>query len=881
MLTEPRATYRVQLHAGFTLDDAAALVDYLQALGISHLYCSPYLQAARGSTHGYDVVNPHRVNVELGGEAARKRMVSALQAHGMGQLLDIVPNHMAIGGDDNPWWWDVLKYGPASRYASYFDVEWNPPEARHKDEVLVPVLGDQYGRVLENKEIQLDASGPEFLVRYHQNSYPVDPRSLGPILAAAAGQCGSAELASLAASYAEQIPQPAVINRKIAQSRQRQVAALEVRLQALREVQPEVDAAVQNTVRAWNDSVDMLDTFLQAQNYRLAYWRISSGELGYRRFFDINTLIGLRMEDEEVFADTHRLILGWLESGAVEGLRIDHPDGLLDPEGYFCRIQAAQPGAWVVIEKILEEDEQLPESWPVAGTTGYEFLNRVNGLFVDPRGEGALLDLYRRFTGRAGAYASLAYEKKLQVINTLLGSDLNRLVELFLQVCERHRNYRDTSRRDLRLVISETAACLPVYRTYARAGQAQVHESDVIFLEKAIAAAREHRSEVDPRLFDFFRDLLLLRITGALESELVMRFQQFTGPVMAKGVEDTTFYQYYPLVSLNEVGGNPGQFGTTLEDFHAACARAVKMHPRGLLASTTHDTKRSEDVRARINVLSEMPEQWAAAVERWWQINTRTRRKHPIDANDEYLLYQTLVGAWPIGEERLLQYMEKACREAKTHTSWTNPNAGYENAVAGFVRAVLRSRTFRAELKRFLARIEPVGWVNALAQTLVKLTAPGVADIYQGSELWAYTLVDPDNRAPVDYALRRALLEQLDECSPEQIWARAPEGLPKLWVIRQALALRKQHPQWFTAEGGYRPLLPSGGENVVAYRRGGAICIVPRLSLHARTMANVSLKIPAGKWKNEMTGEIIQGGEVMAAALLERFPVALLSKMGA
>lgn len=879
MSTEPRATYRIQLHPGFTLDDARLMLDYYDALGISHLYCSPYLQAARGSLHGYDVVNPQRVNVELGGEEARKRLASAIKECGIGQMLDVVPNHMAIGGDDNPWWWDVLKYGPASRYATYFDVEWDPPEARHKDEVLIPVLGDQYGRVLEAGEICLDTSGQEFLVRYYGSAYPVDPRSQGNLLREAAQRSESPRLKKLAQAYRSAVEGSDRPGRKAARQRAELIAALDEQLCTLRIEEPAVDEAIQSMAQELNADPDRLDAFLQEQNYRLAYWRITSGELGYRRFFDINTLIGLRMEDEEVFEETHRLVLRWLRSGDLDGLRIDHPDGLLDPEGYFRRIQEAAPETWVVIEKILEGDEQIPATWPVSGTTGYEFLNRLNGLFVDPRSESFLVKLYQRLTGRGESYATLVRQKKLQVMNELLGSDLNRLVELFLQVCERHRNYRDTTRRDLRAVIMETAACLPVYRTYVRAAEGQVSKDDDRYVREALEAAVQNRPDIDPRLFAFFGDLMLLRIAGELESELVMRFQQFTGPVMAKGVEDTVFYNYYPLVSLNEVGGDPGHFGTGVEAFHQACEQALLRQPRGLISTTTHDTKRSEDVRARVSVISEMPEAWAEAVERWFKINRRTRHQFPIDPNDEYLLYQTLAGAWPIDVDRMLRYMEKAMRESKANTSWTNPNAAYEDCVAGFVRAVMKSRTFRRELQAFVTRIEPAGWVNSLAQTLIKLTAPGVPDIYQGAELWIYTLVDPDNRSPVDYDKRRSLLAELDDSTPEAIWERAREGMPKLWVVRQALGLRRRRPEWFAPGAGYAPLDTGGSEHLVAFQRGGAICAVPRLAARSGVLRGVRLELPAGQWRNELTGETFGGGEIPAVDLFRRFPVALLARV--
>lgn len=880
MSTDPRATYRLQIHADFTLNDAAQLVDYLADLGISHIYTSPLLQAVTGSNHGYDVVDPTRVNVDVGGHDALDRLTAALQGADLGHILDIVPNHMAITGADNPWWWDVLENGPSSRYATFFDVEWNPSEARQENQVLVPVLGDHYGRVLENGEIQLDFDGKHFVVRYFDNSYPVDPRSLRTVLAAAAEDARSSELAFLADAYGW-LPQPTATDRHSAQRRYRDQAVLGGLLRRLAVEQPSVLTGINHAVNALNADFDALDAFLSEQNYRLSFWRITQGELGYRRFFDINTLIGLRMEDEMVYAETHHLILNWLAEGRLDGLRIDHPDGLRDPARYFQQLHEADPHAWIVIEKILEPGEDLPSAWPVAATTGYDFLNRVNGLFVDGDAEETFNEIYTRFTGETTDYAAVVRQKKFQVMREVLGSDVARLVSLFEAVCERHRRHRDYTRSQLREAILEVAANLHVYRTYVHAERDEVPERDVLYIDEAIEAAKEHRPDLSADLFDFFRDLLLLRVRGPMATELVMRFQQFTGPVMAKGVEDTAFYNYNRFISLNEVGGNPGHFGVSVDEFHTETAKMADAWPRAMLGSSTHDTKRSEDVRARLNVLSEIPERWAAAVERWAGQTAAYKQRDFPDRNAEYLLYQNMVGAWPIDEDRMIRYMEKATREAKVYTSWTNPTPEYEDAIAEFIRSIYADEIFIADLAAFVDQIKEAGWINALAQTLIKLTAPGVPDIYQGTELWDFSLVDPDNRRPVDYAQRRRLLAEVEMLSPESIWGRAEEGLPKLWVIRQTLNLRCQHPHWFGAESGYRPLIIPNARNVVAYARGeGILVVAPRFTLRYRqSWDGASLEIPSGEWHNPFTGEKYRSGRVSIADLLARFPVCLLEKI--
>ena len=763
MSADLRATYRVQLHAGFGFADAAAIAGYLAELGISHLYCSPYLQAAPGSTHGYDVVNPHQVNEELGGADGHARLCAALEANELKQILDIVPNHMAIGGRENPWWWDVLENGQSSRYASYFDVEWDPPESKLRNMVLLPVLGDHYGRVLEKGELRLQReSDGRFTIRYHDHAFPVSPRSLDDLLASAAERCRADDLAFIADALGW-LPPSTATDLAAVRRRHRDKEVLREHLVNLCTNNSDIAAAIDDRVAEINRDADQLDVLLERQNYRLAFWRTAERELGYRRFFDINTLAALQSEDEQVFAQTHALILDWLSRQVLDGVRVDHPDGLRDPEQYFKRLHEACPRAWIVAEKILAPGERLPESWPIAGTTGYDFIYRVNSLFVDSAAETALTDFYGGFTGEPTDYAVIVRDKKHFALREILGSDLNRLTALFVDICERHRRHRDYTRHELHEALREVIACFPVYRTYVRAEAGIVTDEDVRTITGVIDAAKANRPDLDSDLLDFLGAILLLRRRGKLETELVMRLQQLTGPVMAKSVEDTAFYNFHRLISLNEVGGDPGHFGLSIDEFHAACSEAQRRWPTAMLASSTHDTKRSEDVRARINLLSEIPDRWSAAVNRWAELNHRYRRDDLPDRNAEYLLYQTLVGAWPIETDRIVAYMEKASREAKTHTSWTHPNPVYEDALRAFIQGILNHPPFTTDLEGFVKPLVEPGRINSLAQTLLKLTAPGVPDFYQGTELWDLSLVDPDNRRPVDYQKRRRLLAKMKD----------------------------------------------------------------------------------------------------------------------
>jgi (1->4)-alpha-D-glucan 1-alpha-D-glucosylmutase len=885
--SRPRAaTYRVQLQAGFTFDDAAQIVGYLAELGISQLYCSPFLQAAPGSTHGYDVVDHSHLNAELGGAQGHARLSAALAEAGLGQVADIVPNHMALAGRANAWWWDVLENGPSSRYAHYFDIDWDPPQRKLTAHVLMPVLGDHYGRVLEAGELTIHRDGGSLTVRYFEHEAPLSPRSLDDLLARAADRAGddpegAGQLAEIAAALG-QLPHAILADPAAVAERHEGVIELRGRLARLCEESAAAATAIDEAIAAVNRDPDALDELLSRQNYRLAYWRAAAEELSYRRFFDIQTLAGLRAEDPDVFADTHRLILSLVAAGTVDGLRVDHVDGLADPAGYLERLREATGGGYVVVEKILEEGEGLPSGWPVAGTTGYDFLNHVNQLYIDPSGERTTLAAYRDFTGEQASYADIVHDAKLEIMRDDLATELERLTGLLGEVCQRHRRMRDYTHSDLRDALAELIAAFAVYRTYTQPGQ-EATSADRVQVAAAAAAARRRRGDLDPELTGFLADLIIGAVSGPAEAAFAFRFAQVSAPVMAKGVEDTAFYRYLPMIALNEVGGDPGQFGRGLAGFHQAMAAAADHWPQAMLTLATHDTKRSADVRARLALLSELPGPWERAVRDWAELNERYRKDGWPDRNTEYLLYQTLVGAWPISAQRAAAYLAKATREAKVHTSWTDPSASYDDAVAGFTAAILADEEFVASLEGFLAehRIAERGQATALAQTTLLLTCPGIPDIYQGTELWDLSLVDPDNRRPVDYPARRELLARLAGAGPQEALAAAAEGGPKLWLIRQVLAHRGRHPGAYGPESGYQALAAAGPEadRVVAFARGGGLAVVvPRLLAGLGDWAGTTVTLPDGDWHDLLGGGTRAGGEVPVADLLGQFPVAVLGR---
>jgi len=873
--TLPTGTYRVQLNSEFDLNAAADIAGYLSRLGISHLYVSPYLQAAPGSKHGYDVVDHRKINTELGGEEAHQRLCRSLVEHQLGQVLDIVPNHMAMAGKMNGLWWDVLENGPASRYAPFFDVDWECSEVsrgEHSQKVLMPVLGDHYGKVLEAGQIRVIREDSKFLILYYENLFPIDPNTLGTVLYAAAAQSGSTLLMFIADNLSSLSREPG--------RRYRDMTVLYDMLNRLFQEEPQTQKTVDNLLNQINTDPDVLDTLLEAQNYRLALWRTSSTKLNYRRFFNINTLIGLNMEQQEVFDETHCLIQKMVQQGQLDGLRVDHPDGLWDPQEYLERLCHMAPNAWIVVEKILEPGESLPENWPVAGTTGYDFLNRVGGLFIDPNAEGPLTDFYRRYTGETADFQHMMRLKKHKAIEVYFGGEINRLTSLLQKIADKDCCCRDYSRNEIQQAVTELVACFPVYRTYVRASQGKVSQADIQYVTKAVELAKANRSDLGSAIFDFIRRVLTLNAPGQLESEFVMRFQQFTGPAMAKGVEDTAFYCYNRLIALNEVGGDPGRFGVSLAEFHEQNIEIQHLWPGTMNTTSTHDTKRSEDVRARISLISEIPDQWISAVERWTGMNEKHRRNHWPDRNTQYFIYQTLFGAWPLPADRAVAHMEKAIREAKVYTTWTEINPEYEKTVSDFVKSILADEEFTRDMTAFVEPMRVPGYINSLAQVLVKLTASGIPDFYQGTEIWDLSLVDPDNRRPVDYNLRQRMFDMLSAMTIEQVMEHVDEGFPKLYLIHKVLRFRREHPHLLAPSADYRAILARGdrADHVVAFMRGEQVLtVIPRLSLRlAGDWKDTQIQIPDGNWKNILTDGKVHKGLNNVADLLKKFPVALL-----
>ncbi|MGB6831163.1 MAG: malto-oligosyltrehalose synthase [Terracidiphilus sp.] len=883
MPRSPSSSYRLQLHAGFNFDDAARVARYLKNLGISHVYCSPYLRAAVGSMHGYDVVDPQAVNDELGGEEGHSRFCAALKALDLGQVLDIVPNHMAAG-QENTYWWDVLENGPSSRFAAWFDIDWNSAEVKLQNKVLIPVLGDQYGRALSANQIKIHYDGQSFQLRYFDNFFPLAPRSLAIPLSMAAKYVDAPILGFIADSLAR-LPAPDSTEEEVLSARHRDKTILYELLERATKEEPKMAAAITRAVEELNANIDGLDSLLNLQNYRLAYWRTADQELGYRRFFDVNTLIGVRVERPRVFNATHFRIMEWLKNGTLDGVRVDHPDGLRDPALYFERLRAGSPQAWIVAEKILQQEESLRTGWPIDGTTGYDFLNACNGLLVCGEGLNELTEIYTNFTGEAVQYDSMVHAKKLNVQHEALGSDVNRLAQLFVEICENNRDRRDYTRAEIRRAIREVAASFSVYRTYVAPGRDEVTEEDVKEISNAAAFAKTQRSDLSLDLFDFICDVLTLRARGKLETEFLLRFQQFTSAVMAKGLEDTAFYCYNRLIGLNEVGGAPERSGTTLDEFHSYCARMQAGHPQTMNTLSTHDTKRSEDVRARLAVLTEIPGNWRSALHRWSRRNHQFKTGKFLDRNTEYFLYQTLIGAWPITVDRMTSYMEKAVREAKQQTSWTQQNKEFEDALKLFIERIMSSSEFVSDLEAFVGKVLPAGRVNSLTQTLLKCTAPGVPDTYQGSEIWDLRLVDPDNRRPIDYEIRQEMLAELVAgMSAEEIMNRMDSGMPKLWVLYKSLHLRRERPEWFGSEAAYIQLAVAGPKqaHLIAYSRGDSVAVLaPRWNVKLGSgFGSTTVELPLRNWTNVYTGETVNGGSTRVQQLFRRFPVALLVRDG-
>jgi (1->4)-alpha-D-glucan 1-alpha-D-glucosylmutase len=982
----PEAVYRLQFHAGFTFQDAARLASYLLDLGVSHVYASPYLKARPGSSHGYDVLDHGFLNPEIGGDAGYAAYIEALRQHNLGQILDVVPNHMGIVGNENVWWNDVLENGPSSPYANYFDISWQAsPRPALRDRVLLPLLGEPYGQALESGQIRLRYEAGVFTLHYFEHRLPVSPCTWIGIL--------NYDLENLGLSLGKEsshfqeyqsiltalrnLPARTETGAELIAERQREKEVVKRRLAVLTDSCAEVRDHLLAVVARYNGepgnshSFDLLEQLLDEQAYRLSSWRVASDEINYRRFFDVNELAALRMERQEVFLDTHALIFQLLRERKVDGLRIDHPDGLFDPRQYLRRLQRHyllelarqiyqshsqyQSVEWsaleepflaridsgslpdrslyVVVEKILGAGETLPSDWPVHGTTGYEFLNVLGGLFVDPSGAREFTTLYREWVEDYTPFPDLLYQKKILILQLSLSSELQMLSLALDRLAQRRRASRDFTFHSLRRVLREVIACFPIYRSYIAGGT--VHDEDRKYLDAAIREARKRNPTLNRSHFQLLRNVLLLRRDERTDEEeyaeqqrFAGQFQQVTAPVMAKGLEDTAFYVFNRLTSLNEVGGDPIRFGYSPLAVHQNFAARQQHWPRAFSTTSTHDTKRSEDVRARVAVLSEMPESWRECLHRWSALNEPHRvqvedDKAP-DRNVEYLLYQTLLGAWPIEPysdeqytefiSRIQAYMEKATHEAKVHTSWINPNADYDEALRQFVGRILDPVAGRPFLDDFLPiqrTIGRYGFFNSLSQCLLKITAPGVPDVYQGAELWSHLLVDPDNRRPVDYEKRRRMLSELLQQArslrgraglAQELMQTIVDGRIKMYITALSLRCRRAHPGLFSV-GSYFAVEALGIQSdhvfsfVRRHRDRAALVAAPRRivklladpakepcgpSIWGETLLPLPEELADRTWYSLFTGEKLAAEDyqdrpaLSAARLFANFPVALL-----
>jgi (1->4)-alpha-D-glucan 1-alpha-D-glucosylmutase len=921
----PASTYRLQLTPRFGFREAAHVVPYLQRLGITDLYLSPPFAAALKSEHGYDIVDHNRLRPELGGDDGYRELCRATEQHEMGQLLDFVPNHMGIG-PDNAWWMDVLENGPSSVHAPYFDVEWMPSKEVLENKVLVPILGGQYGDVLERGELRLLRDGGAFALSYWEHQFPIAPRQVPRILRhridELTAQLGESdvnlqELLSIICALEKLAPRSEIDPEKVAErAREKEVAKR--RLAALFDSIPTIREFIDENVRQFNGTVgdprsfDLLDALLDAQAYRLAHWSVAGEEINYRRFFDVNSLAAIRMEDARVFAAAHELAFRLIAEGHITGLRIDHPDGLYAPAAYFRRLQENSPQRplYVVAEKILEAREEIPLSWTIDGTTGYEFLACVNGLFVDGDGQAGFDALYENFVGERSNYSELVYRNKKLIMGSSMAGEIRMLAHRLDRISESDRRTRDFTLGQLENALVEYLAGLPIYRTYISTGdEPEVDERDRRYVMTTLARARRRSPAMNVSVFHFLRDVLLLSNANDERREFVRKLQQVSGPVTAKAIEDTTYYIYNRLVSLNEVGGDPTQFGVTVESFHALNRGRVLRWPGSLNSTSTHDTKRGEDTRLSIDALSEMPRDWQRAIERWRELNASFKTEldgvRMPDANDELLFYQTLIGAWqdpPTEEliERLVSYMEKSIREAKVHTSWTSTDEGYETATRNFVRAAMTSHPFLEVFVPLQRKIAHAARLSSLSQVLLKIGSPGVTDVYQGCESWDLSLVDPDNRRPVDFAARARELQALQsrlESGDRRTLARQlvqslGDGRAKLFLLSEALRLRKSDPALFL-DGDYLPLEVEGdhAKHVIAFARKlgnrRIVCVAPRLWLNLVRQADghglkwhASVRLPDDlrvRYTDHLTGRgCPAAGRLELSELLADFPVALL-----
>jgi len=974
--TKPLSTYRIQFHSGFGLGQARELVPYLHSLGISHLYASPLLEARPASMHGYDIINHERLNPEIGTDEDLQQLVRELSAHSMSIVLDIVPNHMGVS-TNTPWWRDVLQHGRASEYSDFFDIDWNPLKPELHNKLLLPVLGGQYGEELEDGHLQVRNRDGELVIQYYDHNFPIDPQTL-PLMFEALGplpqtreEAATADLRRFAEILEQlrSLPQHSSTDPEGGRQRRRAWEQVRPQWQSMLQQSPAIHELLERALENINgkpgdpSSFDLLHLLLELQVYRLAHWRVSGEEINYRRFFDINDLVGLSMENPRVFAATHRMLRLLLARGMISGVRIDHCDGMLNPRQYLIRLQMlfadarlhgekptpplAENGIslevqqvfsqndwmyrkhplYAVVEKILEPAEELPDEWPVDGTSGYEFTNQVNGLFIDGANERPFERIYLRFVGDVGDVDRLIYQSKKLIMHNALANEVNVLTHLLAEISSSDRRARDFTLKTLRDSIRDTIACFPVYRTYIDE-RGEYTDRDKGYIEFAIRRAKRLNTGMSGRVFDFLRDTLELK-GGRLDETtyrrklyFALKFQQLTGPVMAKGLEDTVCYVYNRFISLNEVGGSPKHFGVTPAQFHAASVKRAERWPSSMLASSTHDTKRSEDVRARLNVLSETPKLWSAFVMRARRLN----REHKItisdgravpDANEEYLLYQTLVGIWPWNVDpnyhdqliqRMQDYMTKAVHEAKVNLSWVNQNPEYVEALRQFIASILsnrnRTNSFVSLMEDFVQPVSYFGMINSLAQTIIKLASPGVPDMYQGTELWDFSLVDPDNRRPVDFATRKQMLSHLRRHPDPARLSRElvqnyQDGQIKMWTTMRTLEFRRDHPELFH-KGTYVPLEASQlSQHIFAFARihqkkmtkQAAIIAVPRLSYTLmggkpippveHIWGDAAITLPDGvpeELSNVITGKRIQthNGSVLCREIFDELPVCLL-----
>lgn len=908
----PISTYRLQFNAKFTFQSALQIVKYLQSLGISHCYASPIFCSKQGSGHGYDVLDHSRLNPELGTQEEFESLVKALRQTHMGLLLDIVPNHMHAVDATNRWWADVLENGPSSPYASFFDIDWNPPRSELVNKVLLPLLEQQYGKALESQSLKVTYKQGSFYVEMPWIVLPTDPRSWTLILLDVLESAKEhykesydeiSELKSIITALTH-LPQTIETQEEMIEERQREKEVIKRRLDvlfcagsALEKVLEQVLLSV-NGVQNDPDSFDVLESFLNNQPYRLCYWRVANDEINYRRFFDIISLAGIRTEKPEVFEAVHRLVFDMIEKKQIDGVRVDHIDGLWNPRKYFedfhnhcfgsdVKTENKEDLFYIIGEKILTGNEKIRSEWLFHGTTGYDFLNQLNGLYVMQSNRKAILDVYVHFTETNSKISEHIYASKKLILLASMSSELYVLSRHLDRISEQHRSSRDFTTESLRAALRDAIACFPVYRSYIESELSVIHKEDEEYIHMAINRAKRRNPATNSSIFDFIQSVLLLEHPSGLTEEMiaeraqfVMRFQQLTSPVMAKGTEDTAFYRFFPLASINDVGGDPYSFGISPETFHEKNVERHTSWPHAMLATSTHDTKRSEDVRARINVLSEIPEVWKETLARWSKLNEKFKGRESDDfvpdANEEYLFYQTLIGSWPLYPMdpashvhyigRIQAYMEKALKEAKINTSWINPNTGYDMKVKQFVHSVLELDTianpFLADLKGFMPKIAAAGMLNSLSQLVIKMTSPGVPDLYQGNEVWDFSLVDPDNRRPVDFENRMYLLQSIQDGTKthpieflEQILHTPEDGRIKLLVTTKLLQLRMKEHELFI-KGTYIPIQPQGEKqnHVIAYamKFENRAFIVITTRFYMSLIKEASLCIDPENWKDNV-----------------------------